>query len=310
MGKGFNNYMTKKFFHPTSKENIKRKWMAEQKHEFEKKKQEELLAQYQKEQEVYQNRALLGDEKAKLGISFMYDAPPGMKKKEKEENETEIKFEWQRKYNAPREAYAKNDDTIKDQPFGIEVRNVRCLKCRKWGHLNTDKICPLYNKDLAAEPPQPTSSAGSLLEEMRSEGFTLKQSLLGRMTDREANNQKILGSEDEDDPEVKFLKSLTPKQKKKLMKQLNQLGKGKDIGKIKKEKKKKKKQKRKEEDSADEDRKKKKKKKKERKESESSDSEDSSEDEKHKKIIKRKQADSTESSNSDSSDEFIRNNGN
>ena len=238
-GKGFNNYMSKKFFHPGNFENLKRKWMAEQKTEFEKKKQDELMAAYQREQELTQNKALLGDEKAQKGLSFMYDPPPGCRKEDKdavEETKVEVKFEWQQKFNAPREQYAKGNEEILDQPFGIEVRNVRCIKCKKWGHMNTDKICPMFGRNFTAEPtpgpsvaPHTKGKSSEILE-----GIVMKQSVdtssssynVGGFHPSARNQAMVTNSED--DPEEVFLRSLSEKDREKLMAKLAKLHKGKD----------------------------------------------------------------------------------
>ncbi|KAM7535965.1 hypothetical protein Aperf_G00000099146 [Anoplocephala perfoliata] len=236
MGKGYNNYMCHKFFHPTNSENTKRKWMAEQKAKFDSKREQERVVRYQREQEVLENRALLGDEKARLGLAWMYDQPAVMEPEQKEStNKNEVKFEWQRKFNAPREAYCKNSTNVTDQPFGIEVRNVRCMRCKQWGHLNTDRICPLYGKSFTQEPsggiPRSLEKAKSGLLK---EGLIFKKSAESAGLNEVAYKAKCAVSTNKDiDPEVmeheltvEFLKSLSEKQREKLLKKLGKLSKG------------------------------------------------------------------------------------
>jgi len=248
MGKGFNNYMCKKFFHPASRDNLKRVWMAEQQAEAYKKKQEELRVQYEKEQDLHNNKALLSKEsKDKLSVNFMYEPPPGAKKeREKEDNEPEYKFEWQRKYNAPRESYCKGDSEIRDQPFGIQVRNVRCIKCHKWGHINTDKECPLYSQAMSvvmANNNLQVSSAPDtmiLVQQMREDGLALKKSVLDAQQHlRIPEHEHLMISEDEEQSELSFLKLLSKKEKKKLLLKLQLLEKKKRIKNKRKLKKKK-----------------------------------------------------------------------
>ena len=257
MGKGFNNYMCKKFFHPASRDNLKRVWMAEQRTDAEKKKQDDLRQQYDREQEVYNNKALLSKEsREKVSLNFMYEAPPGAKKDEKDKDddngEPQYKFEWQRTWGtAPRESWAKGDDNVKDQPFGIQVRNVRCVKCHKYGHINTDKECPMYGKAVDSEAPVGTLDSKRLIEEMKEDGMKMRWGLgTGTVWDLQddprirkydmlPDHQDQRKSKSKDPMDA--LKNMSKEEKLKLLKKLDKMDRRSEKKKSKKDKKKSKK---------------------------------------------------------------------
>lgn len=213
--------------------------MAEQQAEAYKKKQEELRNQYEKEQDLHDNKAMLSkDSKEKLTMNFMYEPPPGVKKeREKDDNEPEYKFEWQRKYNAPRESYCKGDTEIRDQPFGIQVRNVRCIKCHKWGHINTDKECTMYSISMSeARKLHSESEANEIIsknmleEQMKEDGLMMKKGAMSAQSFQNGRLHQFVAdangdANDEETPQIEkeFLKSLSTTQKRKLLKKLKKI---------------------------------------------------------------------------------------
>jgi len=243
MGKGFNNYMCKKFFHPASADNLKRVWIAQKKADTEKKAQDDLRRQYDREQELYQNKALLSKEsKERLELNFMYEPPPGVKKisetdKDEEDGEPEYKFEWQRTWgHAPKESYLKDGDDFNEQPFGIQVCQAKCIKCGKYGHMNTDKRCPLYGKSLDHDEPMQNVDQAKLLSEMKAEGLAMRYSTWDIDTGGSGQQRHSLVEEERGVDRVEMLKNMSKEEKKKLLKKLKKMEK-KEKKKSKKEKK-------------------------------------------------------------------------
>lgn len=253
----FVKFMRNKFFHPHTFENQKRTWIAEQNAESEKKKQEDLHKTYIKEQAIYENKNLLRTGKLTQDdkLAFMYEPPLECRKKDEKMELKEVRFEWQK--NAPRTGdYARNLE-VADCPFGIEVRNTKCIKCSVWGHMNTDKICPLYNQGMHND--ENPSELGKedpmvLLRAMETGGLKMRKGAVNSVMDVASNKYSLLEA-DKVDPEVAFIANLTDKQKRKLMKKLNKqsLGGGGGVKKAKTKKHKKDKKKKKKKDNDDDE---------------------------------------------------------
>jgi len=247
MGKGFNNYMCKKFFHPASADNLKRVYQAQKKADAEKKKQDDLRAQYDKEQELYNNKALLSKEsKERLEVNFMYEPPPGVKKfqeeKDDENGEPEFKFEWQRTWgHAPRESHLQAGDKVVEQPFGIQVCEAKCIKCGKFGHMNTDKRCPLYGKAVDADAPVQNIDQERLIQEMKAEGLAMRWSAWDMNKATNSAQHQLLEEEKQRPAQgrAEMLKNMSKEEKKALLKKLEKMER-KKMKKAKKDKKKKK----------------------------------------------------------------------
>eukprot|EP00042_Codosiga_hollandica_P046577 m.491455 g.491455 ORF g.491455 m.491455 type:complete len:534 (+) comp57263_c0_seq1:153-1754(+) len=240
------HFMGQKDFHPASFANLKRVWIAEQKSKSEAKRDKERDAEYAKEQAIHDTRgfALAGRsanalERKKLTISFMYDPPPGFKLEkpggvEAEDSKTAFdkltlkeqkalpmseKFEFLK--GAPRLGEYTKDIAVRDNPFGKEVRNVRCLRCLVWGHQNTDRVCPLFGSARADDPASLAVSEDPmvLMRQMNDAGYGLTQRALERSNDpTNPNEQLVMG-----DPDMEFLTSLTDKEKRKLLKKLEKM---------------------------------------------------------------------------------------
>ena len=51
---------------------------------------------------------------------------------------------------------------------------MRCIKCKAWGHINTDKECPLYGRVLENADANQNLDHKELVVSMRDDGLLLK----------------------------------------------------------------------------------------------------------------------------------------
>lgn len=145
----------------------------------------------------------MGDEKAKLGLAFMYQAPGSLKDNQGKEREDETQhFE-----------VSNAKKTVRP-----ESANLRCLKCKRLGHLNTDKVCPLYGKS-RLDVDDDKEIAPEIQEETKIE---IKKEPKENISEIKEN---LPVKSDWEEISLDMLRALSKKEKKVLLKRLKKLDK-------------------------------------------------------------------------------------
>lgn len=230
--------MNQKSFHPASKANQKKIWIAEQKAADNAKRETDRARKLQEEKDMVANRNLAaggGSKSNEDSLKFMYEPPPGFRATKEESNEEgdsaekkdkndgkqlkpEEKFAFLK--NAPVAGdYAKNV-AVHHRPLGIEVKNVRCLRCGEWGHAAGDKECPQRDVNKPNAFQQRIEDPMSTMNMMTGDNndLILRPSSFRPVYSGNSANQLLLEEDDSDsDLEQKFLASLTKSQKRKIL---------------------------------------------------------------------------------------------
>eukprot|EP01111_Echinosteliopsis_oligospora_P003387 TRINITY_DN15375_c0_g1_i1.p1 TRINITY_DN15375_c0_g1~~TRINITY_DN15375_c0_g1_i1.p1 ORF type:complete len:301 (-),score=93.07 TRINITY_DN15375_c0_g1_i1:12-914(-) len=132
--------------------------------------------------------------------------------------------------NAPSEGDYTQGIEVHHRPFGVELRNVKCVRCQVWGHQSGDRECPLRNTVVHNESTRrredPLHSMSNMVLE-NTGGLMLKRTALSPLNRGIGDNQQFVSEvdvdlpqeEDNDDVEKEFLASLTRKQRKLLLKE-------------------------------------------------------------------------------------------